>query len=152
MLNSAASSSRVNLGRDGDICIDGGVLSAWRRPSLAWRGRELERALENFAFIADVTTLAPNCRFVGDAEILIACYDGLPFTAGSFHSQNRTYDQRCVSRRIRMPTGRLVASDETFCCLVGQGQRSLVESAFWVFESHEEWHMCLMKCQLDVSS
>lgn len=121
MLNSAASSSRVDLGRDGDICIDAGGLSAWRRGSLAWQDRELELALENFASIAAVTTLAPNCRFVGDSEILIACYHGLPFTAVAFHSQSRADNPNCVSRRIRMLTRRLVAPDETLHCLVGEG-------------------------------
>ena len=152
MLNSAASSSRVSRGRDGDICIDAGVLSVWCRGSLAWQDRELELALENFAFIAAVTTLAPSCRFVGDSEILIACYDGLPFTAVAFHSQNRTDNPNCVSRRIRMLTRRLVVPDETFYCLVGEGQRPLVESAFSVVESNEEWQIYLMKCRLDVSS
>lgn len=152
MLNSAASSSQVGLWRDGDICIDAGVLSARRRSSLARQDRELELALENFAFVADVTTLAPNCRFVGDSEILIACYDGLPSTAVAFHSQNRTSNSKYVFRRGSILTRRLVAPNETFYCLVGGRQRSPVESVFWVVENNEEWQKYLMKCRLDVSS
>lgn len=112
----------------------------------------MELALESFAFIADVTTLAPNYRFVGDSEILVALYDRLPFTAIAFHTHNRTDNLEYVSQRIRMLTRRLIAPGETLYCLVGEGQRPLVESAFEVVESHEEWQMYLMKCQLDISS
>jgi hypothetical protein len=90
MLNGAASSSRADpgLGRDADIDTDDGGLSVWRRRSLKWQERELERALEHFTFIADLTTLAPNCRFVGGVEALVAHYDGLPFTAITFDTEH----------------------------------------------------------------
>ena len=79
MLNSAASSSRVGLGQDGDICIDAGIL--------------------------------------------IARYDGLPFTVVAFRNQHTTDNQKYTSRRIRKLMRRLVAHDETFYYLVGESQR-----------------------------
>lgn len=86
MLNSIASTSRADLGRDANVHIDAGGVSAWRRRSRPWQDRELELALVDFTSVADVTALAPSCRFVGDTEILVARYDGLPFPAVAFHT------------------------------------------------------------------
>ncbi len=108
---------------------------------MAWQGRELEQALADFAFIADMTTLASECRFAGDDEVLVARYDGLPFTAIAFHTRNGSTNPDDASRRVTVLTRRLLAPRETFYCLVSEEQRSLVESAFRVLESHEEWQM-----------
>lgn len=137
MLNSVASSSRADpgLGRDGDIDTDGGGLSVRRRRSLEWQACELEQTLEDFAFIADVTILAPDCRSVGDAEVLVARYDGLLFTALTLHSEHAAGNRDTIYRRMVTLTGRLIPPDETFYCLVDEGHSSLVppgsEEKFW---------------------
>lgn len=144
MLNSAAPSpswADPGFGRGADTSADDVDLSIWRERSRAWQERELEQALANFTFVANVTTLAPDCRFAGDAETLVARYEGLPFAAIAFHSQNRTGDRDTISRRITALTRRLIAPDETFYCLVDEEQRPLVASAFLVLENYEEWQM-----------
>ena len=82
-----------------------------------------------------------RCQLVGDARTLVARYDGLPFTAVAFRTQDTTDHPEYLSGTIASLTRRLVAPDEAFYCLVGQRQRSLVASAFRVLASYEEWQM-----------
>lgn len=142
MLNSAASSwASLDVEQGTDVHIDDGDLSGWRQWALTTQEHELERVLTDFAFIADVTTLASDCHFVGDAGTLVARYDGLPFTAVAFRSQDTTEHPRHISRTIAALTRRLVQPAEVFYCLVGKKQRSLIASAFRVLACHEEWQM-----------
>jgi ribosomal protein S18 acetylase RimI-like enzyme len=108
-------------------------LSTWRERCIAWQERDLEQALSYVTFVADVTTLAPDCRFVGNEAVLIARYDALPFPALAFYGD----DPRQVTDMIH----RLVEPHETFYCLVGEEQWPLVKAAICVLETHQEWQM-----------
>jgi hypothetical protein len=114
-----------------------GGLSIWRERSLACRERELEQAPVSFAFIADVTILAFDCRFAGDAEIFAARYDGLLLVAIAFHDQDTRGNRANIWRRITALTRGQCAPDETFYCLVGDERWSLVESPFRPLENCE---------------
>ncbi len=56
-------------------------LTQWRERALHWQWRNPDRARDCFTSIADVTTLAGDCRFAGNGRTLVAGYDGLPFPA-----------------------------------------------------------------------
>jgi len=90
-------------------------------------------ALAHFTFIADVTTLAPACRFAGDAETLVARYDGLPFTAIAFHGDDPA--------RLAALTRQLLAPGEETWCLVSEEQWLLVQTFCRVLEVRQEWQM-----------
>jgi ribosomal protein S18 acetylase RimI-like enzyme len=108
-------------------------LSIWHARCLEWQECDLEGALACFTFVADVTALAANCRFAGDDATLVARYDGLPFAAISFYGE----DVECIAALTR----ELLAPGEEFWCLVGQEQWPLVQTAYRVLETHEEWQM-----------
>jgi len=108
-------------------------LSAWRERCREWQERDLERALGYFTFIADVTTLAPGCRFAGGAETLVARYGGLPFAAVAFYGDD--------TARLAVLARQLLAPDEEFYCLVGETQWSLVQAAYRVLEVRQEWQL-----------
>lgn len=108
-------------------------LSTWRERCLAWQERDIEHALAHFTFIADVTTLVPHCRFVGDNDNLVARYNNLPFAALAFYGED--VDQ------IKALSAQLIESDEPFYCLVSDAQWPFVKSTYHVLEVHEEWQM-----------
>ena len=113
---------------------DGAVsLDRWRERCLAWQASDLEGALAHFTFVADVTALAADCSFAGDAETLVARYDGLPFAAVAFYGDD--------SRQIAALTRDLIAAGQPFYCLVGEEQWPLVQRTYRVLELHEEWQM-----------
>lgn len=109
------------------------TLSIWHRRCLEWQERDLEGALADFTFIADVTTLKSDCYFVGDAKTLVVRYDGLPFAAIAFHGDNLA--------RIVALTRQLLAPDQEFYCLVGEEQWTSLQAAYRVLEINEEWQM-----------
>lgn len=109
------------------------ALDTWRERCLGWQERDLEGALGYFTFIADVTALTSDCRFAGDEDVLIACYEGLPFAAIAFYGYDAT--------RVAGWTRELLPADEEFYCLVGEEQWPLVQEAYRVLEAHEEWQM-----------
>jgi ribosomal protein S18 acetylase RimI-like enzyme len=108
-------------------------LSIWHARCLEWQECDLEGALACFAFVADVTALAADCRFAGDDETLVARYDGLPFAAISFYGED--------AAQIAALTRELLAPGEEFWCLVDAEQWRLVQTVFRVLEAHEEWQM-----------
>jgi ribosomal protein S18 acetylase RimI-like enzyme len=108
-------------------------LLLWHRRCLEWQEQDLKGALADFTFIADITTLSADCRFVGDAETLVARYDGLPFAAIAFCGDDPT--------RIAALTHQLLAPDQEFYCLVGAEQWESLQVAYRVLETHEEQQM-----------
>ena len=116
-------------------------VTIWRERCLLWQEQDLERALAYFTFIADVTTLASDCRFAGDSETLVARYDGLPFAAIAFHSQGGLARHFDASRRIAALTRRLIAPTETFLCLVADEESALLQGSYSVLETHGEQQM-----------
>jgi len=108
-------------------------LSTWRERCIAWQERDLEQALAYFTFVADVTTLAPDCQFVGNETALAARYDALPFPALAFYGDD--------PRQITAMTHRLVDPDETFYCLVGEEQWPLLRAVTRILETHQEWQL-----------
>ncbi len=146
MLNRAAVQAGSPL--DADLGIAAGSLTFWRERCLHWQRHDLDRALASFTFVADVTTLAEDCRFAGDSQTLVARYDGLPFAAIAFYSQHRLYanggkidENDDVSKHVAALTRRLVAPDETFICLVAEKDWPLLQAAYQVLEVHPEWQM-----------
>jgi ribosomal protein S18 acetylase RimI-like enzyme len=116
-------------------------VTVWRERCLLWQEQDLERALAYFTFIADVTTLASDCRFAADSETLIARYDGLPFAAIAFHSQGGSTRHCDNPERIANLTRRLIAPRETFYCLVADDELALLQDAYCVLETHPEQQM-----------
>jgi ribosomal protein S18 acetylase RimI-like enzyme len=128
-------------------------LACWRERSLLWQRRDLNGALASFTFVADVTTLAKDCRFAGDSQTLVARYDGLPFAAIAFcHStsripgissfpRDRATTAGDIGRRVATLTRRLVAPGEAFTCLVAEDDWPLLEAVYQVLEVHPEWQM-----------
>ena len=108
-------------------------VALWRRRCLSWQACDLSQALTHFTFLADVTTLADGCRFVGDRQTLVARYDELPFAAIAFYGTDPA--------RIRALVGDLVGPDEWFYCLVGEAMWPLTQAAFSVIETNDEWQM-----------
>jgi ribosomal protein S18 acetylase RimI-like enzyme len=132
---------------DAEIGITAECLTFWRERSLLWQRRDLDRALASFTFLADVTTLADDCRFAGDSQTLVVRYDGLPFAAiafcpgASFSPRYRAASYDDVSKRIANLTRRLVAPKEPFVCLVDEHTWPLLQAAYRVLEVHPEWQM-----------
>lgn len=112
---------------------DDATLAIWRERCETWLARDLEKALVHFTFIADVTTLAAECRFAGDRDVLAARYLGLPFAAIAFHGGDGV--------QIAALARQLLSPGETFTCLVGEEQWELVQAACQVLEVHEEHQM-----------
>jgi len=163
MVNPAAFQADVLPDANPGIAAE--ILTSWRERSLLWQRRDLDGALASFTFIADVTTLAKDCRFVGDSRTLVVRYDGLPFAAIAFCQEtwsiskmssvsagspapdtlsitrDRTPPSDDIVERIVTLTRRLVAPDETFTCLVAEDDRPLLEAAYQVLEVHPEWQM-----------
>jgi ribosomal protein S18 acetylase RimI-like enzyme len=73
--------------------------------------------------------------------MLVARYDGLPFAAVAFHSQDGLPKHADVPGRIAALTRRLVAPQETFYCLVAEDELALLEDAYRVLEMHPEQQM-----------
>jgi ribosomal protein S18 acetylase RimI-like enzyme len=142
MLNSAAPH---HVGRTFPTSANTGTenrsVTVWRERCLLWEEQDLELALAYFTFIADLTTLACDCRFAGDNETLVARYDGLPFAAIAFHSQDGSSECDGIPERIAALTRRLVAPHETFYCLVAEDELALLEDAYRVLEMHPEQQM-----------
>jgi ribosomal protein S18 acetylase RimI-like enzyme len=113
-------------------------LATWRERCLSWQRRDLDRALARFAFVADVTTLADDCRFAGHARTLVVRYDGLPFPAVAFHTRAENGD---APQHLRDLSRRLVSPGETFGCLVAEPEWPLVQETYQVLEVHPEWQM-----------
>jgi ribosomal protein S18 acetylase RimI-like enzyme len=113
--------------------VDPATFSIWQRRCLEWQERDLEGALADFTFIADVTTLSSDCCFVGEAETLVARYDGLPFSAVAFHGDD-------LARIVEL-TRRLLAPEQAFYCLVGEEQWPSLQAAYRVLAINEEWQM-----------
>ena len=126
---------------DADPGIAAEDLSAWRKRSLLWQRRDLDRALASFTFVADVTTLAPDCSFSGDGRTLVVRYSGLPFAAVAFHSQEATKMNRAAATRVAGLTRDLIAPGEIFTCLVAEKEWPLLQAAHEVLEVHQEWQM-----------
>ncbi|MGD2144923.1 MAG: hypothetical protein PVF54_10630, partial [Anaerolineae bacterium] len=116
-------------------------LTVWRERALLCQERDLGRALAYFTFIADVTTLASDCRFAGDGQTLAARYNGLSFPACAFHSQDRSNQHETLATQVATLTRRLVAPHETFFCLVPGGQLPIVRDAYHLSQVHPEWQM-----------
>lgn len=127
-------------------------VTIWRERCLLWQEQDLERALAYFTFIADVTTLASECRFAGDSETLVARYDGLPFPAIAFHSQGESTGRRDTPRWIATLTRRLIAPRETFYCLVAEDELALLQDAYCVLETHPEQQMLFRGDQSSLDS
>lgn len=125
-------------------------MDTWRHWCEGWLAHDLEQTLACFTFVADVTTLASHCRFAGDEEMLVARYDGLPFTAVAFHGDDGSAErspERSRRRLAKAParlaalTRQLLAPGEEVWLLVGEEQWPLVQAAYHVLEAHEEWQM-----------
>ena len=132
---------KVDSSPDADAGIAVESLTAWRERSLLWQRNDLDRALSSFTFVADVTTLAPNCSFAGDSKTLVVRYDGLPFAAIAFCRQDGAGMKHGAAERVAALTGRLVAPGEVFTCLVAEKEWQLVQAAYEVLEVHPEWQM-----------
>lgn len=139
MVNRAA--VRADSLLDAEIGIAAGSLTAWREECLLWQRRDLDRALASFTFVADVTTLAQECRLAGDSQTLVARYDGLPFAAIAFCSRDRASPCEETSRRVADLTRRLVTPNETFACLVAERDMPLLRAAYQVLDIYPEWQM-----------
>ncbi len=138
---------------DAEIGITAECFTSCRERSLLWQRRDLDRALASFAFLADVTTLAEDCRFAGDNQMLVVRYDGLPFPAiafclgtlpvpgTSFILRHGAIPCDDVSNRLAARTRRLVAPGEPFVCLVDEHDWPLLRAAYRVLEVHPEWQM-----------
>jgi ribosomal protein S18 acetylase RimI-like enzyme len=120
---------------------ENGSVTMWRERCLLWQEQDLENALTYFTFIADVTTLASDCRFAGDSETLVACYDGLPFAAIAFHSQAGSTGRYDNPKLITALTRRLMGPREAFYCLVAEDEFALLQEAYCVLETHPEQQM-----------
>lgn len=116
-------------------------LPLWRDRTLRWQRRCLDRAFSAFTFVADVTTLARDCRFAGDGHTLVARYDGLPFAAIAFCIQDGMHEDGAISRRVVTLTRRLMAPGEAFTCLVAEIEWPLVQAAYHVLQTYPEWQM-----------
>jgi ribosomal protein S18 acetylase RimI-like enzyme len=142
MLNSTAPNQvRRTLPQGASAGTENRSVAVWRERCLLWQEQDLERALAHFTFIADVTTLACDCRFAGDSETLVARYNGLPFAAIAFHSQSGPTARDDTPRRIAALTRRLIAPGETFYCLVAEDELVLLQHAYCQLETHPEHQM-----------
>ena len=103
--------------------IDGALAQA-RRESAMRDDRNVVRNL-----IEQVERL----NFAGDEDTLVARYDGLPFAAIAFQSEDAT--------RLATLTRRLLAPEETAWCLVSAEYWPLVRAAYRVLEVHQDWQM-----------
>lgn len=113
--------------------MDPAILSIWHQRCLEWQERDLEGALADFTFIADVTTLSSDCCFAGDTDTLVVRYDGLPFAAIAFHGDD-------LARIVEL-TRQLLVPEQEFYCLVGEEQWASLQTAYRVLEANQEWQM-----------
>jgi ribosomal protein S18 acetylase RimI-like enzyme len=94
---------------------------------------DLDWVLSHFTLAADLTALREGCRFTTSEDALAARYDGLPFPALSFWTQD--------AAQLGDLAARLVAPAEAFYVLVNERQARLAEQAFAVEQVDLEWQM-----------